>query len=38
MDIRRQIQLEIWYAQNASLKLDFRILRLSLQQVISGQG
>jgi lipopolysaccharide/colanic/teichoic acid biosynthesis glycosyltransferase len=38
MDIRRQIQLDIWYAQNASLKLDFRILRLSLQQVISGQG
>jgi lipopolysaccharide/colanic/teichoic acid biosynthesis glycosyltransferase len=38
MDIRRQLQLDIWYAQNASLRLDFRILRLSLQQVISGQG
>lgn len=37
MDIRRQIQLDIWYAQNLSLKLDFRILRLSLQRVISGQ-
>jgi lipopolysaccharide/colanic/teichoic acid biosynthesis glycosyltransferase len=37
MDIRRQIQLDIWYAQNLSLKLDFRILRLSLQRIISGQ-
>jgi lipopolysaccharide/colanic/teichoic acid biosynthesis glycosyltransferase len=36
MDIRRQIQLDIWYAQNMSLKLDFRIVRLSLQRVISA--
>jgi lipopolysaccharide/colanic/teichoic acid biosynthesis glycosyltransferase len=36
MDIRRQIQLDIWYAQNLSLRLDFRILRLSFQRVISG--
>lgn len=38
MDIRSQIQLDIWYAQNQSLKLDFRILRLSLQRALSGQG
>jgi putative colanic acid biosynthesis UDP-glucose lipid carrier transferase len=37
MDIRRQIQLDIWYAQNQSLRLDFRILRLSLQRALSGQ-
>lgn len=37
MDIRRQIQLDIWYAQNQSLKLDFRILRLSLQRALSGR-
>ena len=37
MDIRRQIQLDIWYAQNLSLRLDFRILRLSLQRTVSGQ-
>jgi lipopolysaccharide/colanic/teichoic acid biosynthesis glycosyltransferase len=37
MDIPRQIQLDIWYAQNLSLRLDFRILRLSFQRVISGQ-
>lgn len=37
MDIRRQIQLDIWYAQNISLGLDFRILCWSLQRAISGQ-
>ena len=37
MDIRRQIQLDIWYAQNQSLKLDFRILRLSLQRALAGR-
>jgi lipopolysaccharide/colanic/teichoic acid biosynthesis glycosyltransferase len=37
MDIRRRIQLDIWYAQNQSLRLDFRILRLSLQRALSGQ-
>lgn len=37
MDIRRQIQLDIWYAQNQSLRLDFRILRLSLQRALSTQ-
>jgi len=37
MDIRRQIQLDLWYAQNQSLRLDFRILRLSLQRALSGQ-
>jgi lipopolysaccharide/colanic/teichoic acid biosynthesis glycosyltransferase len=37
MDIRRQIQLDIWYAQNQSLRLDFRILRLSLQRALSGR-
>ncbi len=37
VDIRRQIQLDIWYAQNQSLRLDFRILRLALQQALSGQ-
>ena len=36
-DIRRQIQLDIWYAQNLSLRLDFRILRLSLQRALLGQ-
>jgi putative colanic acid biosynthesis UDP-glucose lipid carrier transferase len=38
MDIRRQIQLDIWYAQNLSLRLDFRILRLSLQRLLLGQS
>jgi lipopolysaccharide/colanic/teichoic acid biosynthesis glycosyltransferase len=37
MDTRRQIQLDIWYAQNQSLRLDFRILRLSFQHALSGQ-
>jgi lipopolysaccharide/colanic/teichoic acid biosynthesis glycosyltransferase len=37
MDIRRQIQLDIWYAQNLSLRVDFRILRLTLQRVMSGE-
>ena len=37
LDIRRQIQLDIWYAQNLSLRLDFRILRLSFQRALSGQ-
>ena len=37
MDVRREIQLDIWYAQNRSLRLDFRILRLSLQRALSGQ-
>jgi lipopolysaccharide/colanic/teichoic acid biosynthesis glycosyltransferase len=37
MDVRSQIQLDIWYAQNLSLRLDFRILRLSVQRALSGQ-
>ncbi len=36
MDIRRQIQLDVWYAQNQSLKLDLRILGWSLQRAISS--
>ena len=37
MDIRRQIQFDLWYAQNQSLRLDLRILRLSLQRIISSR-
>jgi sugar transferase EpsL len=37
MDIRRQIQFDIWYAQNLTLRLDLKILRLSLRRAFSGQ-
>jgi lipopolysaccharide/colanic/teichoic acid biosynthesis glycosyltransferase len=37
LDVRQQIRLDIWYAENLSLRLDFRILRLSVQRALWSQ-
>jgi lipopolysaccharide/colanic/teichoic acid biosynthesis glycosyltransferase len=34
----KRIELDLWYVDNASLKLDFKILRATLTQVVRGDG